>query len=245
MSGHSHARTVKHQKEMDAQRRSKVFSKMVRLITVAVREGGTDPEMNSKLKMAIDKAYDYNMPKENIERAIKRASGELPGGGQLEKFLFDAYGPGNVACLIEGISDNRNRAIGDIKKTLKQYNGKLVEHGAVRWMFERKGCLIIKIDEQDEEHKDKEELELLAIEAGAEDTDWREGFLDIYTSVDNLEEAKKYLKEKGVKIHSSDLEWIPKKEVDVSEKQKNSCLELFNELDENPDVQDIYSNLKV
>lgn len=245
MSGHSHAKTVKHQKQMDAKRRSRIFSKMVRLITVAAREGGPDPEMNPKLRMAIDKAYEYNMPKENVERAIKRATGDLPGGKKLEQFLFDAYGPANVACLIEGITDNRNRAIGEIKKTLKQFNGKLVEHGAVRWMFERKGCVIINLEKQEEDLQDKESLELLAIEAGAEDTDWRDNLLDIYFRVDNLEEGKKYLKEKGIKIQSSDLEWTPKKEIEVEGKKKESCLELFDELDENPDVQDIYSNLKV
>lgn len=245
MSGHSHARTVKHQKEMDAKKRSKVFSKIVRLINVAVREGGTDPEMNSKLRMAIDKANEYNMPKDNIERAIKRASGELPEGEKLEEFLFEAYGPGKVACLIEGITDNRNRALADIKKILKQHQGKLVEQGAVRWMFDRKGCITIKLEDQNEEYKDKEKLELTVIESGAEDVFWRNGYLDVYTNIENLEEAKNNLKEAGIKIDSSDLEWKPKKELEVKEETKQNCLKLFDSLDDNQDVQDIHSNLQI
>jgi len=244
MSGHSHARTVKSKKEADAKKRSQIFSKMTRLISVAVREGGSNPETNAKLRMAIDNARSFNMPNDNIERAIKRVSGE-EGGGQLEEFIFEAYGPANTALLIEGITDNRNRALGEVKKILGQYNGKMVKEGAVKWMFERKGCITIDPTSQPETLQSKEKLELMVIEAGAEDFEWRNDNLDIYIGVENLETVKGSLEEKGVKISSSALEWKPKEEIDLGEKEKNSCQKLFEALDENDNVQDIYSNLKI
>ena len=244
MSGHSHAKTVKHKKDADAKKRSQIFSKMARLISVAVREGGPNPETNSNLRMAIDAARSYNMPNDNIERAIKRASGDTEAG-KLESFLFEAYGPGNTALLIEGITDNKNRALGEVKKILSQHNGKLVQEGAVKWMFDRKGCVTINREKQKENLQNKEKLELIAIEAGAEDIGWRDNNLDIYTNVEGLENLKKNLEEKEIKIESSTLDWKPKEEIVLGEKEKESCEKLFDYLDENDNVQDIYSNLKI
>jgi YebC/PmpR family DNA-binding regulatory protein len=244
MSGHSHARTVKHKKDADARKRSQIFSKMARLISVAVRQSGPNPEINSRLRMAIDTARSYNMPNDNIERAIKRASGDTEEG-KLEEFLFEAYGPGNTALLIEGITNNKNRAIGEVKKILSQYNGKMVQEGAVKWMFNRKGCVIINKEEQKEDLKNKEKLELIAIEAGAEDIEWHNDNLDIYTSIENLEKVKKNLEERTIKIESSTLDWKPKEEIALGEKERGSCEKLFESLDENDNIQDIYSNLKI
>jgi YebC/PmpR family DNA-binding regulatory protein len=244
MSGHSHARTVKSKKEAGAKQRSQIFSKMNRLITVAVRSGGPNPETNSKLRMAIESARSFNMPNENIERAIKKASGE-GAEGKLEEFIFEAYGPGNAALLIEGITDNKNRALGEVKKILSQYNGKLVQEGAIKWMFERKGYVGVELEAQSQELKDKEKLELTAIEAEAEDVAWTNSNLDIYTKIENLEKVKTNLEEKGIKIASSGLEWKPKEEIELDEKTKASCQKLFEALDENDNVQDIYSNLKM
>jgi YebC/PmpR family DNA-binding regulatory protein len=193
--------------------------------------------------MAIDNARSYNMPNENIERAIKRASGDAEVG-KLEEFVFDAYGPGNIALLIEGITDNKNRALGEVKKILTQYNGKMVQEGAVKWMFERKGYISIKLEEQADDFKNKEKLELAAIEAGAEDVDWKENVLDVYVKIEDLETVKKNLEEKEIKVDSSGLDWRSKEELNVSEKEKESCQKLFEALDENDNVQDIYSNLK-
>jgi YebC/PmpR family DNA-binding regulatory protein len=244
MSGHSHARTVKHKKDADAKKRGQVFSKMARLISIAVKEGGPNPDINSKLRMAIDAARSYNMPNDNIERAIKRSSGE--GGEEaLEEFLFEAYGPKNTALLIEGITDNKNRALGEVKKILNQHNGKMVGEGSVRWMFERKGCISLDIKKQKEELQNKEKLELTAIEAGAEDIVWNDNILDIYINPEDLEKTKKNLEEKNIKIESSSLDWKPKETLDLDEKEKDSCLKLFDALDENDDVQDIYSNLNI
>jgi len=244
MSGHSHAKTVKSKKEAGAKQRSQAFSKMNRLITVAVRAGGPNPEINSKLRMAIESARSFNMPNDNIERAIKKASGEGEEG-KLEEFIFEAYGPGNIALLIEGITDKKNRALGEIKKILSQHNGKLVREGVIKWMFERKGHIDVNLEAQNEELKDKEKLELMIIEAEAEDIVWKDNSLDVYTGMESLEKVKKNLEEKGIKIESSGLEWKPKEETELNEKQKAASQRLFEALDENDNVQDIFSNLKI
>jgi len=244
MSGHSHAKTVRKKKESDAQKRGQIFSKMARLIWVAVKQGGANPETNPKLRMAIETAKSYNVPKENIERAIKQASGEIEGK-TLEEVSFEAYGPGGIALIIEGVTDNKNRSLNELKQVLQKYNGKLVGEGGVKWMFERKGCVTIDQKEQTEELKDKEKLEMLAIEAGAEDILWHDGEMDVYCSVENLNEVKNELAKKGVKIEWLGLDWKPKEMVSLSEKEKEVCLKFFEALDEFDFVQEIYSNLKV
>jgi len=244
MSGHSHAKTIRREKNITDQKRGQMFSKMARVISVAVKEGGPNPETNSKLRLAIETARSFNMPNENIERAIKRATGEIPSE-KLEEVLFEAYGPGGIAIVIEGITDNKNRTLGEIKQILNQNNGKLVSEGAVKWMFERKGCLIVDSKLQIEDLKNKEKMELLAIEAGAEDLYWHEDILDVYTKIEDLERVKKNLEEKEVKIDSSSLDWTAKEEIKLDEKQKEACQKLFEALDENEAVQEIYSNLRV
>ncbi len=244
MSGHSHAKTILHKKEITDAKRGKIFSKMAKLITIAVKEGGGDPSANSKLRMAIEQAKNANMPKDNIERAIKSGTGEL-SGEKLEHVTLEAYGPGQTAIIIEGITDNKNRTLGEIKQILNQNNGKLAGSGSVKWLFERKGAIIIDSQLQAEELKNKEKLELEAIEAGAEDIYWHTAFLDIYTKPEELEIVKKNLEKKGIKIESSSLDWVAKEMTEVEEKEKEACQKLFEALDENDAVQDIYSNLKV
>ena len=183
MSGHSHAKKIKHQKELTDQKRGTIFSKVTRLISVAVKESGPNPEINAKLRMAIEMAREARMPGENIDRAIKKGTGEL-AGENLESVIFEAYGPGGVAIIIEGITDNKNRTLGEVRQILNQNNGKLVGEGGVRWMFERKSQ------------------------------------------------------------KPGSLEWIPKQEMEVSEKDKKDCEKLFEALDENDAVQEIYSNIK-
>lgn len=216
---------------------------MIRLITVAVKEGGSNSETNNKLRMAIDLARTINMPKDNIERAISRAAG-AEGGAAFEEFLFEAYGPENVAVLIEGITDNRNRALGEIKQILNQNGGKLVGEGAIRWMFERKGVVDIDINNQPENLKNKETLELMAIEADVNDFGWYENIFDIYTEPEKSEEVKKALEANGVKVESFSVAWVAKEEIETDEKTRASCEKLFGALDENDSVQKVYSNLK-
>jgi YebC/PmpR family DNA-binding regulatory protein len=184
MSGHSHWHSIKYKKGAADAKKSKAFSKISREITVAAREGGGDPSFNAKLRTAIEKAKDFDIPADNIERAIKRGIGELEGA-KLEEVLFEAYGPGGIAIIIEGITDNKNRAISEIKQILNQNGGKLVGEGGARWMFERK------------------------------------------------------VREPG------SLEWVPKQEVELGEKDKELALKLFEALDESETVQEIYSNLKL
>ena len=243
MSGHSHARTIRHQKNITDQKRGQMFSKMARVISVAVKEGGPNPETNNKLRVAIEQAKGVNMPKNNIERAIQQAT----GGGQeanLEEVLFEAYGPGGIAIIIEGITDNKNRTLGEIKQVLSQNGGKLVGEGSVKWMFKRRGCVLLDPESQIEDLKNKEKLELLAIEAGAEDIYWHDELLDIYTKIEDLEKIKKFLEEKKIKIESASLDWVPKEEISLDEKTKGACQKLFDALDENEAVQEIYSNMK-
>ena len=243
MSGHSHAKTIKHQKGLADAKRSAAFSKSAKELEIAAKEGG-DPVFNSKLRMAIEKAKEVNMPAENIERAIKRGTGELEGG-KLEEVTFEAYGPGNVAIIIDGITDNRNRTLGEIKQILNQNNGKLVGEGAIKWMFERRGNVIADLKLQNENLQSKENLELAAIEAGADDIYWHDdGMLDVYTKPDELEGVRKNLEEKGVKAESASLDWVPKENIKVDETTKGACEKLFEALDENDSVQEIYSNLK-
>ena len=243
MSGHSHARTIRHQKNITDQKRGQIFSKMARVIWVAVKEGGPNTETNSKLRLAIETAHSFRMPNENIERAIKRATGEIPEK-KLEEVLYEAYGPGGIAIIIEGITDNKNRSLNEIKQILNQHNGKLVQEGAIKWMFERKGCITINIKNQNPKTKN-DELELLVIEAGAEDLYWYGEDLDVYTNIKDLEKVKKNLEEKGVKIDSTSFDLKPKEMIDLKEKEKESCLKLFEALDESESVQEIYSNIKV
>jgi len=244
MSGHSHARTIRHQKNITDQKRGQIFSKMARVIWVAVKEGGPNTETNSKLRLAIETAHSFRMPNENIERAIKRATGEIPEK-KLEEVLYEAYGPGGIAIIIEGITDNKNRSLNEIKQILNQHGGKLVQEGAIKWMFERKGCITINVKSQMSNVKTKEELELLAIEAGAEDLYWYDDDLDVYTNIEDLGKVKENLEEKGVEIDSTSLDWKPKEMIDLKEKEKESCQKLFESLDESESVQEIYSNIKV
>lgn len=238
MSGHSHAKTVAHVKELAAAKRGAAFSKFGRLITIAAKEGGGDPAINTKLRTAIEQAKSVNMPKENIDRAIKKGTGEL-AGESLEVVSYEAFGPGGIALIIEGITDNSNRTLTDVKVILNQNGGKLAGEGAVRWMFERKGAIIIK-----PEGKPNDELEILAIECGADDVKWYGDELEIYTKPGDLEKVKKALEEKQIKIESASLDYIAKEEVGLSEKDKQAAEKLFETLDENDAVNDIYSNIK-
>ncbi|MBI1866608.1 MAG: YebC/PmpR family DNA-binding transcriptional regulator [Candidatus Staskawiczbacteria bacterium] len=238
MSGHSHFKTIKAQKEVADAKRGKIFSKIGRLITIAVKESGGDPITNSKLRLIIDQAKKFNMPKENIERSIKKGTGELVGE-KLEEVSFEGFGPGGISLIIKGITDNKNRTIGEIKTILNQNGGKLAGEGAVRWMFDRKGVITINC-----EAGMKEESELLAIEIGAQDVFWHDNLLDIYTNPENLEKIKKGLEEKQIKVESASLDWIAKEEIEVSNKEKEASQKLFEALDESDDVNDVYSNLK-
>jgi YebC/PmpR family DNA-binding regulatory protein len=249
MSGHSHWASIKHQKAIADVKKGKIFSKLARIITIAAREKGADPATNAGLRLAIEKAKEFNMPKDNIERAIKKGTGEL-AGEKLEEVVFEAFGPGGIAIIIEGITDNKNRALGEIKQILTQNNGKLASEGSVKWLFDKKGVITINIKNQislpaGRQAKIKnDELELIAIEAGAEDIKWENNNLNIYVTPENFEVVKNNLEAKQIKIESSAIAWVAKEEKTLDEKSKEQAEKLFEALDENEAVQEIYSNLK-
>lgn len=239
MAGHSHWKTIKYKKSATDAQKSKAFSKIARAISVAAREMGPDPNTNPKLRTAIEQARRLHMPTENIERAISRATGEAESTG-LEEILVEAYGPGGIALIIEGITDNKNRALGEIKHILNQHNAKLATEGSVRWMFERKGILKI----QTGTGMKNSELEMLAIDAGAQDIHRHNDLMEIYTKGEELGNVKKILEEKGVKVEDASIEWIAKEYKKPTPQERALLEKLFTALDENDAVQEIYSNVE-
>ena len=238
MSGHSHAKTIMHKKGAADAKRSQVFSKLAKELTLVAKDGGEDPIANPRLRTIIDKAKASNMPSDNIDRAIKKATGE--DAKLIQEILLEAYGPGNIALLISAITDNRNRTIGEIKQILQKYQGKMVEGGAMRWLFEHKG--VVTVEPKESTPSSREELEFLAIEAGAEDLHWQGDMLDIYTDPSNLASLKQKLEEKEVRTRSS-LDWVPKDRTRMNQSHHEAAERLFEALQEQDDVQDIYSNL--
>lgn len=247
MAGHSHWHSIRYKKERADAKRSQIFSKLSRMITIAAREGGGDPELNPRLALAIERAKDFNMPAENIEKAIKKGTGEIEAE-KIEEVLYEGYGPGGIAVIVEAITDNKNRTFTELKQLFSQFGGKIVESGSVRWMFERKGVITLnlnqeKLKEFPAEEK-KEKLELMAIEAGADDIYWHQDKLDIYLKPEKIKEVKAELAKKGLVIEEISLDWVPKNYQDVSQEEKEKIRNFFELLDENDAVQDIYSNLK-
>lgn len=243
MSGHSHWAGIKHKKEIADKKRGKLFSKLARVITVAAREGGGDPAMNPRLRDAIADAKSFNLPKDNIERAVKKGTGELAGEA-IETVTYEAFGPQNVPLIIETITDNRNRTLGDIKTILTKHGGKLASEGNARWMFDQKG--VMRINREPAEGRSREDIELLAIDAGADDVRWQDSILEIRVNdpraLASLEES---LKTAGLVPESSRVEWAAKEEREIRDEKERKTLEaLFEALDEHDDVQEIYSNIK-
>ena len=237
MSGHSHAKTVQHTKEAAAKKRGKIFSKLSRVISLAAKNGG-DSDMNPGLRMAIEQAKRVNMPNENIDRAIKKGTGELEGE-TLEEFCFEAYGPAKSALIIIGITSNKNRALGEIKQILSQNNAKLAEEGSVKWQFKNTGIIVV-----DEGEREKEKLEMTAIEVGADEMRWKKNFLEIFTEPNKLAQIKKEIETSGLSIESSTLGWVSKEEITVNEKENDSIKKLFSDLEDNDDVHEVFSNVK-
>lgn len=237
MSGHSHFHNIKIKKGAEDAKRSKIFSKLSKEISVAAKDGGSDTTFNAKLRSVVEKAKSMNMPSDSIEKAIKKGSGELEGF-TYEEYLLEAYGPGGSAVMIEGITDNKNRTLGELKLIINQRGGKSVNEGGIKWMFEKKGVISI-----DTINKDKEDIELTAIEAGAEDIEWQEDTLYIYIKSEDLEKTKKTLEEKGLKILSANLEWVPNENLEVDDATKEKFQTFFEALDEHDDVQNVYTNI--
>ena len=239
MSGHSKWSTIKHQKGVADAKRGAMFTKLSRDIALAVREGGGgDPDMNFRLRLAIEKAKGSNMPQDNIARAIKRASGGGEGAEDLEEIIYEGYGPGGGAILLQALTPNRNRTAADVRSTFTRCGGNLGESGCVAWNFESKG--LITFEMADEERG--EELGLLAIDAGADDVKLEDGFLEIFTAPDQLLEIRGALEAEGITPESAEVSMVPKATIPLEESAAEQTLKLLDSLEELDDIQKAYTN---
>jgi YebC/PmpR family DNA-binding regulatory protein len=239
MSGHSKWSKIKHQKGIDDVKRGNLFTKLTREIIIAAKEGGSNEDTNFRLRLAVQKAHDSNMPSENIDRAIKKGSGELEGGSLVEMTL-EGYGPSGMAVMVSALSDNRNRTVQEVRSTFTRHGGSLGESGCVSWIFESRGVINIKA-----ENVDADELALTAIDLGAEDVQVESGIVEVYTKPDALEKVRAALEAKKIAIESSELQMVPKTLVKLDEKAANQALKLLDKLEEIDDVQNVYSNADI
>lgn len=236
MSGHSKWSQIKRQKGVADAKRGQVFTKLAREIMVAVRQGGPNPESNVQLRLMLQKARDNNMPTENIERAIKRATGAGEASG-LAEMTLEGYGPNGVAVLVETLTSNRNRTIQDVRRLFTRHGGSLGESGCVSWLFENKGVISVESD-----GSDAEDITLRAIDAGAEDVKTEEGYLEIYTQPQDLERVRRAIEEK-THVISAELSRVPKTTVLLGEKEAAQTLDFLDQLEELDDVQHVFSNI--
>jgi YebC/PmpR family DNA-binding regulatory protein len=236
MSGHSHWATIKHKKGAIDARRGKLWSKLSRAIIIAARHGGGDPTMNLKLRYAIDKAREVSMPKDNIERAIKRGTGEVEGQ-QFEELTYEGYGPGGVAVLVDVLTDSRNRTMGEVRKIFERAGGKMGSSGNVAFLFERKGMILVDGTGQDEDA-----LMGVVLDAGAEDLRRSGNHFEVTTDAAAFAHVKAALEKAGVKIESAEVAQVPKAAVDVDEETGKRITRLMEGLDDHDDVQNVYTN---
>ncbi|MFQ6039630.1 MAG: YebC/PmpR family DNA-binding transcriptional regulator [Candidatus Poribacteria bacterium] len=239
MSGHSKWATTKRRKSAVDARRGKIFTKITKEITVAARIGGGDADSNPRLRNAIAEAKAHNMPNENIERAIKRGTGELEGV-QYEELSLEAYGPGGVALIMEILTDNRNRTLADIRHILSRSGGNLGERGCVSWMFEKKGLIVV-----DKDSVDEDTIFMIALEAGADDLKTENDTFDIYTTSETFEAVRNAIEEAGIDITLAEISMIPKTTVNVEGNEAQRVLQLLETLDEHDDIQHVYSNFDI
>ena len=239
MSGHSKWSSIKHKKGAADAKRGKIFTKIIKEITVATRIGGGDPDGNPRLRTAIMIAKSKNMPVDNITRAIKKGTGELEGI-QYEEHTYEGYGPGGAAIFLEAMTDNKNRTVSEIRAALGKAGGNLGENGCVGWMFEKKGLITVKA-----EAKSEDELMELAIDAGADDLQTVDEHYEITTAVENFEAVRKALEDAGVAMELAEITRIPQNTVSIDEKKGKALLKLMDILDDHDDIQKAYSNFDI
>ncbi len=237
MSGHSKWANIKHRKSAQDARRSKLFSKLSREIEIAIKEGGADPEFNPRLRAAIQNAKSANMPKDNIERAINKAT---KSPSNLQEVTFEGYGPGGVAIFVEALTDNNNRTVSAVRAVFNKRGGSLEKRGSLSFIFDRKG--IFRVPKGD---IDPEEFELEVIDAGAEDIELVDGFYIITTSFEDFGKMQKKLDELGINPESSELERIPTTTKEVDAETAKKVLRMVDELEDNDDVQKVYHNMEL
>jgi len=239
MSGHSKWSTIKHKKAAADKKRGKLFSRLTKEITIAAREKGGDPDFNPRLRLAIEKAKEANMPKDNIERAIKRGTGELEGQ-QLEEAMYEGYAPHGVGVIVEVVTDNRNRAVAELRHALTKNGGSMAEAGSVVWQFTRKGYISTK-----KEVDDEDELFLLAADAGAEDVEFDNGKAEVYTDLNSFQAVRDTLEEAGYDLDDATMIYEPNNPLTLDHRQTVQVMKVIEELEELDDVQNIYSALEI
>jgi YebC/PmpR family DNA-binding regulatory protein len=241
VSGHSKWSSIKHKKGAADAKRGKLFSKLSRAIIVAAREGGPDPTGNLALQNAIEKARSYSMPKDNIERAIARGSGADSDSAAFETVVYEGYGPNGVAVIVEALTDNRNRTASDVRHVFTKNDGNLGGSGAVSWLFERRGIVLVAADGVDED-----ELTLAAAEGGADDVSLDGSTYQIVGAPESLTAVREAVEQAGFTVESAELSMIPKTTVELGdESSAKKVLRLIDQLEENDDIQDVYSNFDI
>ena len=238
MSGHNKWSTIRHKKGAADAKRGKIFTKLIKEILVAAKLGGGDPVANPRLRTAIDKAKAENMPKDNIERAIKKGTGEMEGV-TYEETTYEGYGPGGAAVLVEVMTDNRNRTVSDVRSIFSKCNGNMGETGCVSWMFDKKGLLVFSKD------VDFDNLFEAALEAGADDVSDEEEQIEVLTDPSSFIEVRDALEQAGFKPDSAEVTMIPQTMVKLEGKQAETMLKLMDRLEDNDDVQNVYANFDI
>lgn len=237
MSGHSKWANIKHRKAAQDAKKGKIFTRLGKELTIAAKHGGSNLDSNFKLRTLVDKARAANMPLDNIDRAIKRGTGELPGVSYEEQ-MYEGYGPDGIAILVECLTDNKNRTVADMRRIFSSNGGTLAEAGAVAWMFEKKGSIRISGDALTEDTL----LELL-LDFEVDNISIDDNIATIITSIKQFESVKKTLQDTGYKVESADIEWIAKNSIDLPENKANKVIEFLEKIEEMDDVQNLYSNL--
>lgn len=240
MAGHSKWKNIQRRKTAMDAKRGKLFTRLTREIIIAAREGGGDPALNPRLRMAIERAKAYNMPKENIIRAIKRGTGEDESGGKLEEVYYEGYAPYGIALMIYCVTDNRNRTVSEIRHLLQKHGGSLGETGSVAWQFERMAYFSIPAQGQD-----PDAVLDVAIEAGADDVQFDEDYIEIYGPVSSFKAISEALEQAGIKAEEAGLKMIPKQKIALPPDQAVQVLRLIEILEDHDDVQEVYSNLDI
>lgn len=239
MSGHNKWSTIKHKKGAADAKRGKIFSKIIKEITIAARMGGGDPEGNPRLRTVLTAARNANMPKDNIERAIKRGTGEI-AGVTYEEITYEGYGPGGVAVLVEALTDNKNRTVAEIRHIFDKYNGNLGESGCVSWIFEKKGVIDVPAQGLTED-----QVMELALESGAQDVKLEDDMFEITTDPSEFETVRKAVEEQGWKIEEASITMIPQNSVKLDGKKAEQMLKMMDILDDHEDLQNVYANFDI
>jgi YebC/PmpR family DNA-binding regulatory protein len=239
MSGHNKWASIKHKKAIVDSKRGKLFSKLSKELTVSAKAGGGDPASNARLRVAVNKAKAVNMPADNIERAIKKGTGELPGVSY-EEIVYEGYGPKGVAIIAEALTDNKNRTGSEIRNIFSKKSGNMAGSGSVSWMFNKKGFIMVKADKIDED-----KLMAIALDAGAEDMKLQDGIYEITTPVSGLEKIKDAIKDSNIEIESAELTMIPTSTVALDGVDAKAVLSLVEMLEDHDDVQNVYANFDI